>query len=67
VFVAEADGTATVVLDADQRNEAVQLVVYRNGGPDNAPTDGGSSPRLELEEDGTAKEAFGLSEELITT
>jgi hypothetical protein len=67
VFVAAADGTATVVLDADQRNEAVNLVVYRNGGPGNQVTDGGSSPRLELNDDGTPKEVFALSEELITT
>lgn len=50
-------GVMTFVVDLDADDEAVVPVFYRNGGPSNAATDGGSSPRLELNDDGTAAEA----------
>lgn len=60
VTVAGEDGTATFMLDADGNNEWVLPVVYRNGGPGNARTDGGVSPRLELREDGVPAEAYDV-------
>jgi hypothetical protein len=60
VFVA-ASGTAGFVLDLDgSGNELVIPVVYRNGGPGNDLSDGGSSPRLELGADGVPVEAYDV-------
>lgn len=53
VFAAGAAGTATFVVDGDGA-ESVRPVVYRNGGPNNTAADGGTSPRLNLNDDGTA-------------
>jgi hypothetical protein len=60
VFTAGAERTATFTIDGDENDESVRPVVYRNGGPGNADDDGGQSPRLELNDDGTAAEAFDL-------
>jgi hypothetical protein len=65
VFTAGPEGTASFQVDPDEGDEAVRPVVYRNGGPRNSVFDGGSSPRLELEDDGTAKEVFDLGGDLI--
>lgn len=59
VFVAGADGNATFVLEG-VAEESVRPVVYRNGGPGNTADDGGISPRLELNADGTAKDEADL-------
>lgn len=59
VFVAGSSGSATFVLEGVAA-ESVRPVVYRNGGPGNAATDGGTSPRLELEADRTAKDEADL-------
>lgn len=67
VTVAGEDGSATFVLDADFRNERVLPVVYRNGGPGNARTDGGVSPRLELREDGVPAEAYDVGGQLVVS
>jgi hypothetical protein len=60
--VAEADssGRLTFVVDGDADGESVLPVVYRNGGTGNSAEDGGSSPRLELNDDGTPAEAFDI-------
>ena len=65
VFVAGPDGTATFVLDGAGRNESALPVVYRNGGGNNALTDGGASPRLELGEDGVPAEAYDVGGLLV--
>jgi hypothetical protein len=57
---ATAEGTLSFVVDLDAGSEAVVPVVYRNGGPLNADADGGQSPRLELNDDGTAAEGYDL-------
>ena len=54
---ATAEGRLSFVVDLDAAGEAVVPVVYRNGGPTNAQADGGTSARLELEDDGTAAES----------
>ena len=60
VFTAGAEGTATFVVDGDAAPESVFPIVYRNGGgsTDSSPQQGGSSGRLNLDEDGTAAEAL---------
>ena len=62
VFVAGMDGTSTFTVDGDARRVGPVPVVYRNGGGDTdmSPEQGGASGRLELNDDDTAAEAFGL-------
>lgn len=59
VFVAGSSGTASFVLEGVAA-ESVRPVVYRNGGPGNAASDGGTSPRLELNADRTAQDEADL-------
>lgn len=60
VFTARTDGTATFTVDGGGAAESFRPVVYVNGGSSNADDDGGQSPRLELNNDDTAAEAFDL-------
>jgi hypothetical protein len=59
VFIADSE-TATFTVDGDENGESVQPVVYHNGGGDGQNPEGGDSPRLELNDDGTPSEEFGL-------
>jgi hypothetical protein len=60
VFIAGQNAAIAFVVDLDAGAEAVVPVVYRNGGPTNASADGGRSPRLELNDSGTAAESVSL-------
>ncbi|MDP9405951.1 MAG: S-layer homology domain-containing protein, partial [Actinomycetota bacterium] len=60
VGTADSNGDMTFVVDGDADGEAVQPLVYRNGGSGNTAEEGGTSPRLELNDDGTPAEPFDL-------
>lgn len=59
VFIADGT-TAMFVVDGDESGESVRPVLYRNGGGNNGPKQGGADPRLELYEDRTSVEPLGL-------
>jgi hypothetical protein len=59
VFIADSE-MATFTVDGDDAPESVQPVVYYNGGGDGENPEGGDSPRLELNEDGTPSEEFDV-------
>jgi hypothetical protein len=61
VVIGSANGTASFVVEGVTA-ESVRPVVYRNGGGtgDGSPAQGGSSPRLELNDDGTARDPADL-------
>jgi hypothetical protein len=59
-----ADGTLTFTIDGDSAPEDVRVVFYVNGGPagsDRPDSDGGQSPRLEIDAQGRPLQAFGLT------
>jgi len=59
-----ADGTLTFTIDGDTAPEDVRVVFYVNGGPagsDRPDSDGGQSPRLEIDAQGRPLQAFGLT------